>query len=227
MARAEPITAVLIDLDGTLLHTAPDLAEAGNRALAEFGLPPVPLPLVERFIGQGIETLVRRCLGHLGETCDEARVAAVRSAYLRHYAAVNGTHARPYPGVLEGLDAMRAMGLSLGVCTNKLAAFSEPLLEKSNIAHYFSLVVSGDTTARRKPHADMLVHAANHWRTTVSSMLMIGDSGNDSAAARAAGCRVWLVPYGYNEGEPVQGLDCDGIVSSLDEAAARLRAGLA
>ncbi|MBL8385946.1 MAG: phosphoglycolate phosphatase [Burkholderiales bacterium] len=223
---AAAVRAVLLDLDGTLLHTAPDLAEAANRALAEFGLPAIGLPVIERFVGKGIDTLVRRCLAHLGSDGDEARFSAVRAAYVRHYAAVNGTHARPYPGVLEGLAAMRAMGLALGVCTNKLAAFSEPLLARCNMAHYFSLVVSGDTTPRKKPHADMLVHAANHWGTTVSSMLMIGDSGNDSAAARAAGCRVWLVPYGYNEGEPVHGLDCDGIVSSLEEAAARLRPAL-
>ena len=87
---------------------------------------------------------------------------------------------------------------------------------------FFSVVVCGDTTARKKPHPDMIEYAANHWGTNVSSLLMIGDSGNDARAARAAGCPVWVVPYGYNEGEPVQGLDCDGIVSSLIEAAERL-----
>jgi phosphoglycolate phosphatase len=109
------------------------------------------------------------------------------------------------------------------VCTNKTARFTEPLLERCNIAGYFSVVVSGDTTVRKKPHPDMIEYAAKHWRTSVAEILMIGDSGNDSAAARAAGCLVWLVPYGYNEGRPVQALDCDGIVSGLDMAAQRLR----
>jgi phosphoglycolate phosphatase len=98
------------------------------------------------------------------------------------------------------------------------------LLERCNLAAYFSVVVSGDTTARKKPAPDMIEHAAKSWGTTVSTMIMIGDSGNDSAAARAAGCPVWLVPYGYNEGQPVQALDCDGFVDDLAQAAAVLGA---
>ena len=93
------------------------------------------------------------------------------------------------------------------------------------MAEYFSVVVSGDTTARKKPHPDMIEYAANRWGTMVSEILFIGDSGNDTAAARAAGCPVWVVPYGYNEGEPVQGLDCDGIVVTLLEAAHKLASG--
>ena len=220
------VRAVLFDLDGTLLHTSPDLAAAASAALAECGHRLVDAAQVEQFVGKGIDVLVQRCLRHIGEADDGPVFETLRAAYMRHYEELNGDHATPYPGVFEGLDAMRAAGLKLGVCTNKTARFTEPLLTRCNMADYFSVVVSGDTTARKKPHPDMIEYAANRWGTRVSEILFIGDSGNDTAAARAAGCPVWVVPYGYNEGEPVQGLDCDGIVSTLLDAARRLRSGL-
>ena len=218
------IQAVLFDLDGTLLHTSPDLAAAASAALAERNLPNIDPALVEQFVGKGIDVLVQRCLRHLGQPDTGPVFEGFRAAYMRHYEALNGVHAAPYPGVIEGLDAMRNAGLKLGVCTNKSARFTAPLLERCNMAEYFSVVVSGDTTARKKPYPDMIEYAANRWGTMVSDILFIGDSGNDTAAARAAGCPVWVVPYGYNEGEPVQGLDCDGIVATLLEAAHRLAA---
>jgi len=215
---------VLFDLDGTLLHTSPDLAAAASLALAESALPDIDASLIETFVGKGIDTLIRRCLAHHGRPQEGAEFERLRVAYMRHYEAVNGRNASLYPGVIEGLEAMHAMGLKLGVCTNKTERFTLPLLERCNLAAYFSVVVSGDTTARKKPAPDMIEHAAKSWGTTVSTMLMIGDSGNDSAAARAAGCPVWLVPYGYNEGQPVQALDCDGFVDDLAQAAAVLGA---
>lgn len=218
-----PVTAVLFDLDGTLLHTSPDLAAAANAALAERALPGIEAALVEQFVGKGIDVLVQRCLRHLGQADAGPVFEGLRDAFMRHYETLNGRHAVAYEGVFDGLDAMRAAGLKLGVCTNKSARFTVPLLERCNMAGYFSVVVSGDTTARKKPHPDMIEYAANRWGTRVSEILFVGDSGNDTAAARAAGCPVWVVPYGYNEGEPVQGLDCDGIVSTLMEAAERLQ----
>jgi phosphoglycolate phosphatase len=187
------LRGVLFDLDGTLLHTSPDLAAAAGLALAERGLPLIDAATVETFVGGGIDLLVRRCLAHLGCAQEGDSFEALRAAYMRHYEAVNGSQATLYPGVRDGLEAMRAMGLELGVCTNKTARFTQPLLERCNIAGYFSVVVSGDTTARKKPHPDMIEYAASHWRTSVSRILMIGDSGNDSAAARAAGCALLLV----------------------------------
>ena len=220
------IRAVLFDLDGTLLHTSPDLAATANAALAECGHPSIDAARVEQFVGKGIDVLVQRCLTHIGKPDTGPVFDTMREAYMRHYEALNGTYATPYPGVFEGLDAMRAAGLKLGVCTNKTARFTEPLLVRCNMAEYFSVVVSGDTTARKKPYPDMIEYAANRWGTRVFEILFIGDSGNDTVAARAAGCPVWVVPYGYNEGEPVQGLDCDGIVSTLLDAARRLQSGL-
>jgi phosphoglycolate phosphatase len=217
--------AVLFDLDGTLLHTSPDLAAAANAALAECAMPAIEDAVVEGFVGKGVEVLVQRCLTYLGSEPSGPGYGALLAAFMRHYEALNGAFSHPYPGVLEGLEAMRTAGLQLGVCTNKPARFTEPLLERCNIAAYFSAVVSGDTTARKKPHPDMLAYAAERWQASLSEILMIGDSGNDAAAARAAGCAVWLVPYGYREGRPVLEFDCDGIVSGLDEAARLIAAG--
>lgn len=219
-----PVRAVLFDLDGTLLHTSPDLAAAASAALAECGHDDIDAATVERFVGKGIDVLVQRCLRHLGAPDSGPGFEALLAAYWRHYAVLNGRHATPYAGVFDGLNALRDAGLKLGVCTNKSARFTQPLLERCGMAGYFSVVVSGDTTAHKKPAPGMIEYAANRWCEPVSSILLIGDSGNDSAAARAAGCPVWLVPYGYNEGEAVQGLDCDGIVSTLFEAAQRLLA---
>ena len=216
---------MLFDLDGTLLHTSPDLAAAASAALTERNLPNIDPALVEQFVGKGIDVLVQRCLRYLSEPDTGPVFEGLRDAYMRHYEILNGKYASPYPGVIEGLDALRDAGLKLGVCTNKSARFTAPLLARCNMAEYFSVVVSGDTTARKKPHPDMIEYAANRWGTMVSEILFIGDSGNDTAAARAAGCPVWVVPYGYNEGEPVRGLDCDGIVTTLLEAAHRLASG--
>jgi phosphoglycolate phosphatase len=214
--------AVLFDLDGTLLHTSPDLAAAANAALAECGLPAIEDARIETFVGRGIEVLVQRCLAHLGEAQEGSGFSALHAAFMRHYERLNGSHAGLYPGVIAGLEAMRTAGFKLGVCTNKAAAFTRPLLERTGLAGFFSVVVSGDTAPRKKPHPDMLLHAAAQWNVAPGRMLMIGDSRNDAAAARAAGCPVWLVPYGYNEGEPVESLDGDGFVSGLDDAARRL-----
>ena len=217
-----PIRAVLFDLDGTLLHTSPDLAAAASAALAECGHADIDAATIERFVGKGIDVLVQRCLRHLGQADSGPGFDTLLAAYWRHYEVLNGQHATPYQGVFAGLDAMLGAGLKLGVCTNKSARFTLPLLERCNMAHYFSVIVSGDTTTHKKPAPYMIDYAANRWGTRVSEILFIGDSGNDTAAARAAGCPVWVVPYGYNEGEPVENLDCDGIVMTLFEAAQQL-----
>jgi phosphoglycolate phosphatase len=221
-----PVDAVLFDLDGTLLHTSLDISAAANAALAECALPAIADRVVESFIGRGIEALVKRCFAHLGLAQEGAGFEAFHAAFMRHYERLNGRVATAYPGVIAGLEAMRAAGLKLGVCTNKSAAFTRPLLERTGLAGYFSVVVNGDTLPRKKPEPDMLLHAAAQWGVAPARMLMIGDSRNDAAAARAAGCPVWLVPYGYNEGEPVEALDCDGFVSGLDDAARRIFAGV-
>ena len=148
-------------------------------------------------------------------------MAQAQVVFRRHYAIENGRRSKLYPGVLEGLQAFRAAGLPMAVITNKAAAFTEPLLVATQLASWFEFAVSGDSLPEKKPHPMQLLHACQRMGTAPAENLHIGDSRHDAAAGRAAGCPVFLVPYGYNEGEDVQGIDCDAIVASLAEAARR------
>jgi phosphoglycolate phosphatase len=212
------IRSVTVDLDGTLLDTIPDLAAAANAMMRELGRPEFPLETVATFVGRGIPKLVARCLPDL----DESGVEAAQAIFRRHYAIENGRCSTVFPGVLDGLQAMRDAGLRLAVITNKAAAFTEPLLAATRLAPWFEFAVSGDTLAHKKPHPAQLLHACERMGTLPAENLHIGDSHHDAVAARAAGCPVFIVPYGYNEGMDVQGIDCDAIVASLAEAAQRI-----
>jgi ribonucleotide monophosphatase NagD (HAD superfamily) len=130
---------------------------------------------------------------------------------------------RPFPGMVEGLDRLAAMGFPLAVITNKASRFVHPHLERAHIARYFALIVGGDDLPAKKPEPAQLLHVAAAFHVPARRLLMVGDSGNDALAARAAGCPVLIVPHGYNEGEPVQNLDADGIVPSLVAIADRVR----
>lgn len=215
------VRAVLIDLDGTLLDTVPDLADAANAMLEEMGRAPLPQEAVRSYVGKGIDNLVRRCLSQVGHT-GEAELVRAMLVFRRHYRAVNGRRTTVFPGVLEGLDAMQSMGLPLGCVTNKASDFTEPLLEATGLRPRFRIVVSGDTLAEKKPHPLPLFHMCAQLNVEPRHALVIGDSASDVAAARAAGCPVFCVPYGYSEGRDVRDLGCDAIVATLEEAARRL-----
>ena len=218
--------SVTFDLDGTLLDTVPDLTEASNRMLAELGLPLRSEDEIRSFVGRGIVVLVQRCLDR-GAAPDEALLARAVEVFKRHYAAVNGNETRVFAGVLAGLEAWRATGVPLAVLTNKPAAFTEPLLERMGLKHYFSAIVSGDSTPFRKPHPEPLRHACTQMGRAVNTNLHIGDSRHDIDVARAAGCTVYCVPYGYNEGEAVSASDCDSLVENLESALLMARAAKA
>jgi len=209
------VEAVLFDLDGTLVDSLPDIHETANRMLAELGRPPRDIDEIRRFVGRGIPTLVTRCMT-VGTQATDAEIEAAIAVFRRHYAVVNGVHSRVFPGVLDTLEALRARGLPLACVTNKPEAFTLPLLERTGLAPYFALVVSGDTLPVKKPDPAMLHHACE--RLGVASALMIGDSANDALAARAAGLPVLLVTYGYSEGMPVDTIECDGLLSDAREA---------
>ena len=149
-------------------------------------------------------------------------MAEALASFRYHYAAENGRNAILFPGVIEGLDAFKAMELPLGVITNKAEAFTLPLLEHTGLPPYFDVVVSGDLLPRPKPDPMPLLWSSGRLGVSPAHVLMIGDSLHDFHAGRSAGCRVFLVPYGYNEGRDVRDLDCDGIVSPLAEAARRI-----
>ena len=213
-----PVRSITLDLDGTLLDTVPDLTRAANAMLQELGLPSRREDEIRIFVGRGIANLVRRCLSR-GDEPSAERQAHAGVVFNRHYARFNGISALPFPGVMSGLEAFRRMGLPMAVITNKAAAFTGPLLAASGLSPYIEFAVSGDTLAEKKPHPLPLLHACQRLGVKPGQNLHIGDSKHDAAAARAAGCPVFCVPYGYNEGEDVRELDCDAIVASIEEAA--------
>jgi phosphoglycolate phosphatase len=214
------IAAVMIDLDGTLLDTVADIAAAAERMLAALGLRMCTQEEIRSFIGKGIPNLVQRCLqSSAGAARAQDLQTDALARYHDYYFEESGRRSTVYPGVNEGLAQMRAMRLRLACVTNKVARYTLPLLEQKGLAHYFELVVSGDTLARKKPDKMQLAHICAAFALPPERVLLIGDSANDVAAARAAGCPIWCVPYGYSECGDVQDLHCDAIVGTLSEAA--------
>lgn len=212
------VSAIVIDLDGTLLHTAPELAEAANRMLRDMGRPAVSQDLLMSYIGNGISWLVKRALtGDMHAEPDAILYDKALPIFEKHYTNLL-LQSKPFAGVVQGLDAMKAAGFKLGCITNKLARYTEPLLKGIGLAQYFDIVLSGDTLPEKKPHPMPLLHSAKFFGVRVENLLLIGDSLNDAVAARAAGCPVFCVPYGYNHGEPVGGLDLDAVIADLPAA---------
>jgi phosphoglycolate phosphatase len=218
------VRAVTIDLDGTLLDTIPDLAVAANMMLAQLERPPLPVERIRTFVGKGIPKLVERTLGaDVGAEVDPALVHHALPIFEHCYTEVNGRHTTIYPGVEEGLAELAQRGFALACVTNKAEAFTLPLLEMVGFASKFHVVVAGDTTARKKPHPEPLLRACEALGAAPGDVLMIGDSLNDTQAARAAGCPVFCVTYGYNEGYDVRTLDSDAVVDTLVEAVRLIR----
>ncbi|MBK1889949.1 phosphoglycolate phosphatase [Undibacterium sp. 14-3-2] len=214
------INAVIIDLDGTMLDTAPDFLVAINRMRNDFSLSPLTLDLVKSMVGKGSENLITRVLSlDFDEAGVQQHFAQGMASYQRHYLDINGDHSTLYPEVIEGLQAMQTMRLRLACVTNKPLAFAIPLMQKKGLSSYFELTFGGDSFTRKKPDPQPLLEVSKQFGIAPSHILAIGDSSNDAIAARAAGCPVLTVPYGYNHGEAVQTIQSDGIVGTLLEAA--------
>lgn len=213
---------VSIDLDGTLVDTVDDLHVACVAMLEELGRPPRSIEETSRFVGRGTAWLVG-CTLDGGDSTAPELLATGLSSFKRHYAAVNGRRARLYPGVEEGLLSLSGQGLALAVVTNKPLAFTRPLLEQMGLSEYFSIVLGGDSLAEKKPHPAPILEVCRQFGRRPDQGVHIGDSINDAQAARAAGCLSFHVPYGYVEGAPVDSADYDALVSSLVEAAERIR----
>jgi phosphoglycolate phosphatase len=215
-----PLKAVVIDLDGTLLNTAPDLAYAAELMMADLGRPCPSQETIATYIGNGVSRLVKRVLtGDMDAEPDAALFEKAIASYNTHYSANVSRYSRPFPGVVEGLQAFKAMGLHVACITNKAKVFTHPLLKDTGLFDYFELILSGDTLPKRKPDPLPLLHACEVFKVKPAELLLIGDSLNDTQAARAAGSPVFCVPYGYNRGRPVAELDLDAVVPSLADAA--------
>ena len=206
--------AALVDLDGTLVDTLPDFLAALNATLGELGWGAVDHGFVARTVGKGSEHLIRSTLAHVG--APQAEYERAWAAYQRHYRVSNGRAATVYPGAAEGLQRLADAGWRLACVTNKPTDFARALLEATGLAHFFAFTFGGDAFARRKPDPLPLLRTCAALATAPAQTLVIGDSSNDAQAARAAGCPVILVSYGYNHGLPVADIDADAVVDRLD-----------
>lgn len=227
--------AAIVDLDGTMVDTLGDFEVALNRTLADLDLPPVTPALVEHTVGKGSEHLIRSVLAHqlaLPEIAGLANVCASRSVdtlyepawqrYQHHYQQVNGQHSDVYPGVADGLLALRDAGLQLACLTNKPLAFARNLLATKGLAGHFSQVFGGDSFERKKPDPLPLIKTCEALGTAPQATLMVGDSSNDAQAGHAAGCGVVLVTYGYNHGQPIRQTPALAWVDALTDIPAAL-----
>ena len=213
------VKVIMIDLDGTLLDTAGDLATAANSMLRELGAAELSLATIKSYIGKGILNLVRRCLASsFNNEPSPDFLAQAMVIYEQEYAKKLCVTTRPYPRVVDGLIAMKAAGFQLACITNKSESFTLPLLRATELLNYFDIVLSGDSLPKKKPDPAPLHYACKFFGILPNEMLLIGDSGNDTKAARAAGSYVFCVPYGYNEGRDVHELDCDRVIPSIYEA---------
>ena len=229
------LRAAIVDLDGTMVDTLGDFEVALNRALADLDLPPVSRALVERTVGKGSEHLIRSVLAYqlalpelkgLSNVCDARSVDHLYDPawqrYQHHYLAINGQFATVYPGVMAGLQQLREAGLPLACLTNKPLSFAKPLLQAKGLDGFFTHVFGGDSFARKKPDPLPVHCTCEALGTAPAHTLMVGDSSNDAQAARAAGCPVVLVRYGYNHGEPVDRVDANAHVDTLTAIPAAL-----
>ena len=219
----KPLDAAIIDLDGTMVDTMGDFVVAINLMLRDLGHEPVERAVVALRVGKGSENLVNSVLNHAAGQLICAQIAPEKVAYFvyalglyqQHYCAINGQHAQVYPGVVDGLQALQQAGLKLACLTNKPVGFARELLKLKGMDGFFSQVFGGDSFERKKPDALPVLKTCEALGTLPARTLMIGDSSNDAQAARAAGCPVLLVTYGYNHGEPIRIVDAEGYLDSL------------
>ena len=210
--RKHQFDAILFDMDGTLVDTLPDIAAAMNAALAELRLQPLATERISVLIGKGPRSLALRVLEGqqtLDDTERHALIDTLLAAYVKHYEPLIGTAANVYPGVIDAIESLGRQGLKLAVVTNALQHLAERVLARFDLLRHFAVVLGGDRVARGKPDAEPLLEACRILRVTPAAALMVGDSWNDVLAARAAGCPVVVVPYGYNGGQPASSLESD------------------
>jgi len=192
-----PYALVVFDLDGTLVDSASDIAEAVNRTLVDWSLPRVEEPVIRGWIGDGARALVTSAFAHAGKPID---LDEVMPGFMVHYADCLLLYPTVYPGVIETLQSLRDAGVAVAVCTNKPERFVRPLLDALELGHFFECIVGGDTLPERKPSAVPLLHVVDHFGLQPAQCLMVGDSATDLQTAAAAKVPMALVTYGYLRG---------------------------
>lgn len=220
--------AAIVDLDGTMVDTLGDFVAALNLMLGDLSMAAVARERVARWVGKGSENLIKHALAldypeniAINWEANDAQdlYAKAWGSYQRHYLAINGQYSSVYPGVVTGLQHLKVRGLKLACLTNKPTAFALALLKAKGLHGFFEMTFGGDAFVRKKPDPLPLLETCKALGTLPQRTLMIGDSSNDAQAARAAGCPVLLVTYGYNHGEPVEAVDADGFIDSLENPA--------
>lgn len=209
---------VLVDVDGTMVDSVPDLAYCVDEMMGALGLPLRGEPAVRDWVGNGVERLVRRALtGSLDGEPEEALFRRAYPLFLALYRDNTSKRSRLYPSVPEALGYLSSAGYKLGCVTNKAAQFTEPLLGDLGIRDVFAIVISGDTLPQKKPDPQPLLHAAEFFQVSPQESLMIGDSVSDVTAARAAGFQVVCMSYGYNHGMDIRDARPDAVMDSMAE----------
>ena len=209
---------ILIDVDGTLVDSVPDLTFCVDEMMKALGRPIHGESKVRNWVGNGVERLVRRALiGQLDGEPDEADFQKAYPIFLDLYADNTSKRSCLYPGIREGLDYLKAAGFKLGCVTNKAAQFTEPLLRDLGVSGDFSIIVSGDTLPQKKPDPAPLLHAAQFFGVDPAQALMVGDSVSDVTAARAAGFQIVCMSYGYNHGVDIRESNPDAVIDALTE----------
>lgn len=211
--------AVILDLDGTMIDSVPDLEVALNGMLKDMGLPAVDENSVRMFVGKGTPHLVKSTISvFLDEQDATKRQDEALTLFYRHYREVNGMYSHMYPGAREGIERMAERKLKIACVTNKPSVFTEPLLARNGIYAFFDVIYCADTFPKKKPDPFPMNMACRKFGLRPDQVVAIGDSVNDAKAARAAGCSLFMVSYGYNYGIPVEEMQPDAVVSSLLQA---------
>lgn len=209
---------ILFDLDGTLVDSVPDLAQAVDRMLQAIDLPVAGIEAVRDWVGNGAAMLVRRALaGAMRPQEDDSRFEQAYQLFLQYYAEATADRSELYSGVEQTLQDLNASGVRMGVVTNKPIQFTDSMLSGFALAEYFDVVLGGDSLPQKKPSPEPLLHAMQLCGVSPEQTLMVGDSKTDVAAARAAGCPVVCVPYGYNHGEKIEEAKPDLVIECLTE----------
>lgn len=218
MAQFQP-KLVLIDLDGTLVDSVPDLSYSVDQTMLALGLPARGEAAVRTWVGNGVKTLVERALTNdLHQAADPIALEQALAVFMDIYAENTSQRSRIYPGVLEGLDFLQTCNpLKIACVTNKAAQFTHKLLRDLGIIERFALIVSGDTLPEKKPHPLPLLYTAEQLGVEPADSLMLGDSKSDVKAARAAGFKIITVSYGYNHGEDIRDYHPDAVIDSFQE----------
>lgn len=227
---ALPLQAVLLDLDGTLIDTLDEFDAALAAMSQSLALPRIERSVIAHTIGKGSEHLVRTVLAQLLQQAQRQHDAAAvetlfdsaMAAYFTGYEAIGMDHVKVYAGVTQGLQILRSKGYAMGVVTNKPERLAKPLLKATGLAQFTEFLIAGDTYAKKKPDPFPLLQGCAKLQSSPQHTLMIGDSANDAAAARAAQCPVAILRYGFNHGLPVETIDADGYFDSIEEIASAL-----